>query len=379
MSGRHTREEHDAFASGETAQVVARDTRDGRLVRLERHDADAVRLEAKAYYECPVPGCTAAHPLTTRGGSRRDHFVHSSKSAHQGGPESLFHLQGKHLIAEWARAQGGNAGVDVVVGEEAWDALVRRQADVLVTWPDGSRVAFEIEYKSSRPSDWRRKFEDYRRGGIVGVWLFGHHPARHLRPDLRIEPALELSASPRYRLTTTTEEVLRAGQPVMFINPLEEQIGTLFEVGWDVETTAAADPLWWRTPDRVGLTLPVRPNRGVVSAHLGLTGLDACLLDPHLGLITPTATEVAAEQARVLAAKTAAEAAWSLEEDRRQRTRERGQREADARVAEAREMALATPRPVVSPGPTRCPVCGNRLDPILTKHVLPCGPGWNRF
>ena len=377
MPGQHAREEYEAFASGETAQVVARDTRNGELVKLTRYAADRVRSVANAYYECPVPGCSAPQPLTTRGGSRRDHFVHLGRTAHKGGPESLFHLQGKQLVAEWARAQGAAAGVEVVVSEEAWDALVRRRADVMVTWPDGSRVAFEIEYKSSKPSDWRQKFEDYSRGGIVGEWLFGHHPSRHLKPDTRLDTIGRSDAVSRYRLTTTTEEVARAGQSVMFINPLEGQIGTLYEEGRDVVTTAAGDPLWWRNPDRVGTLLPVRPSRAVVSALLGLASVDSCRLDPRQGIITPTMAEIAAERARVMSGSTAAEAAWTA--DRRRREWERARQDSVERESAAREEAIRSPRPPVPSGSGSCPVCGHRLDPILTKHVLPCGPGWQRY
>lgn len=51
-----------------------------------------------------------------------------------------------------------------------------RRPDVLAAWPDGRRVAFEVEYKAYTPTDWRAKQHDFEQMSppVVAVWLFGH-------------------------------------------------------------------------------------------------------------------------------------------------------------------------------------------------------------
>ena len=67
MSTRHSRAEIKAFLSVETAQVVAKDTRNGELVILRQGQAYELRNTTKEYFECPIDGC--ANPrLETVGG-----------------------------------------------------------------------------------------------------------------------------------------------------------------------------------------------------------------------------------------------------------------------------------------------------------------------
>ncbi|PVU84420.1 hypothetical protein DDP54_00800 (plasmid) [Cellulomonas sp. WB94] len=230
MTQRHD-DSLDDFARGETAQVLARDRRTGELVFLAAGQASAVRPAAREHFECPFPGCDSPAPLTTRGGTYRDHFVHMSPHTHPGGPESLDHFQAKHLIAAWARERAAAACIDVVVNDEEWSPDVRRRPDVLATWPDGRRVAFEVEYKAYPVAAWTEKNADYRRAGITVVWIFGHSPARYLRPDNRIGGTRPEGAARGYRLGALTSAVVADSQPVLFINPVTSQIATLWSDG----------------------------------------------------------------------------------------------------------------------------------------------------
>ncbi|NKY06168.1 hypothetical protein HF998_04120 [Cellulomonas hominis] len=362
MTARHSPAQIAAFAAGESAQVVARDRRDAALVFLPRGQADSVRAVAVEHYECPIPGCDSPVPLSTRGGSKRDHFWHRRPHAHPGGPESLHHFQAKHLVAQWARAAAAAGGVEVAVNEEEWSSDVRRRPDVLATWPDGSRVAFEVEYKSFPVAAWRAKDDAYRAAGIVPVWLFGHTPERYLKPERRAGRARGEGEPPAFRLTAITACAAERG-PVLFINPVLGLVGTLWDRGEDLETVRAEDRRWFISRGRrVGDPRAVSPNRDA-SFDLALSELRACALDVSRGLVTPTMSAIEVEARRVQDAAAA---------DRVAITSAARAARASGRRAVARQVRSVVPAPPSAPG-ARCRVCGNELDPILAaagRHVL---------
>lgn len=364
MAGRHTTAELSEFAAGEAAQVVARDVRDGHLVFLPRGAADAVRPTAVEHYACPVPGCDAPRPLSTRGGSRRDHFWHRRPHAHPGGLESLHHFQAKHLVAQWAREAARGAGVDVAVNEEQWSPDVRRRPDVLATWPDGRRVAFEVEYKSFPVAAWRAKDDAYRAAGITPVWLFGHAPERYLKPERRLGRERPEGEPGLYRLTAVTAAVAQRGAPVLFINPVLGVVGTLWDEGEPLDAVRAEGPYWAvQRSRRVGAPIAIRPDP-TASFDLALDALADCRLDARLGLVTPTMRAITAEADRVRAAAIEDRAAFSSEA--------RTARGGVNRAAPAGRSRAPEPRRAVGNEP-RCRVCSLPLDPSLAelgRHVM---------
>jgi hypothetical protein len=76
---RHGSQAVNAFLNQEVAQVWALDRETAEPRFLDRGEADAVRAVAKERWRCPVPGCEG--PISTRGGSRRDHFFHVEEGA----------------------------------------------------------------------------------------------------------------------------------------------------------------------------------------------------------------------------------------------------------------------------------------------------------
>lgn len=167
--GGHT-EALRAFLDGETRQVWARDRASGDPVFIEEGTAATVRSRAKAEWECIVPGCDS--PISTRGGTRRDHFFHLTAVDHPG--ESLNHLAAKAMLAQWAT--GCTVGRAVVKEEQTVKNLdIYRRPDVLITRNgDGHRLALEVEYKWFSAEDWQRKQDDFDREGIACAWLLGH-------------------------------------------------------------------------------------------------------------------------------------------------------------------------------------------------------------
>jgi hypothetical protein len=105
------------------------------------------------------------------GGRKRRHFRHPPGTAHGGhSPETIWHADGKHLIARWAIHQAGVAEVHV----EWRTPDHRRRADVQLTMDSGARVVVELQSRLLTDGDWCDRHRDYRQQDILDVWLW--HP-----------------------------------------------------------------------------------------------------------------------------------------------------------------------------------------------------------
>lgn len=290
---RHAREEIASFFVGEFRQVWAVDRETGRPHYLPEGGADEFRTVARERWKCPFPHCEV--PITTRGGSRRAHFVHLGQPGHETGGESEAHLAAKAMLADWARTlipSGGQVWQEEPVRSGPLD--VHRVADVMATWPDGLKMAFEVEYKAFTGAGWVTKQADYDRVGIGSVWLVGH---------TRVPQRQGFSPAGRgawVHLSPLAQAITGSGRHLFVVNPMTRQVGTV-----------AAD-----------LSLSDRP-RGDLGLLL-VDDIDQCTLDPVRGLVTPTSARIeeavdarTAEEAR--AARRAAAAA-AAEERRRAQT-----------------------------------------------------------
>jgi hypothetical protein len=311
------------FLDAEYRQVWAVDRHTGEPHYLPEGEAVLWREVAKREWRCPYPDCTGQ--ITTVGPhERRHHFRHNAPFPHGSDRESEFHLQAKAMLAAWARDQF-NTEEDTtnpagLVREEETlkvpHTRVHRRADVMATFPDEKRVAFEVEYKPYPVADWQAKQAEYESQHVTTTWLFGHL-GRYLSqpspppewPEHEVYRTVHIKALPRV--------VGAHGLPVLHINPVHRMIGTVVVSGID----EADDPKWWKpahTPF-VGARFP-REDDHVGELQVDL--LNDCRLDPALGLVTPTMDRVLAEvadreqRADRLRAEAAARAA---ERDRRRR------------------------------------------------------------
>jgi hypothetical protein len=272
----------------ETRQLVARDRRrpaGDDLIVIDEGEADRLRPACKAGdMVCPVGECP--HPaLSTRGGTRRDHFFHLNGRRDSHGPERLAHQLGKAKIARWAR--GRHAGLDVQV-----EATIEtgQRADVLITSPaSGARLAIEIQCSPLTAAAWRARHELYLAAGVCAQWLWWNQPPhlgaargeQHARPGIAREPSL-------------LEAVRNAGLEWIWFDP-------------GAEVLAAA-------LDDTRLARPLRcPAGGWWGKHVGMVAftLADCALTEH-GLTAPVLERLAAERDRLAdedAARTAREAA----------------------------------------------------------------------
>ncbi len=209
----HNAERLARFQDGETRLVYARHREDpSRLFLLEDGAAGAQRAFTKERLECFVPECLD-RGLTTVSRfpkGRRDGFRHLSGGSHA--PESLFHLQAKRRIIDWA--QGRYASVRAV--DEAPLAGRERIADVLITSDDPpGRLAVEVQYSSLGDEAWKQRHEWYQAEGIHDCWLLGH-AGRHF-PRLRDEG---------YVLSPLHRALAVAGMQLLWINPITGEIAT---------------------------------------------------------------------------------------------------------------------------------------------------------
>ena len=127
------------------------------------------------WYGDGIPAGTKV-PLVVRGrdGSVvRSHFAHPKGMAPPGGhgPETVWHLDTKAVIAAWARQQPGVARVEVEHVLADWS----RRADVMVTFESGQLVAIEAQFSRHTDGEWLARHADYARAGVVDVWIWANH------------------------------------------------------------------------------------------------------------------------------------------------------------------------------------------------------------
>ncbi len=167
---------------------------------------------------CPVSGCPIPDLTTvdrSRAG-RRDGYRHLAKGVDHGA-ERMHHVLAKGLLARWARwAMPGATAIEEHPSNEARERI----ADVMVRLPDGGQLALEVQYSALSVEAWRERHESYRRNDIVDVWLFGHAGEQSRWRD----GAMHLNATQR--------EIAASEAPVLWINPLTEEVAYATSTVW---------------------------------------------------------------------------------------------------------------------------------------------------
>jgi len=157
-------------------------------------------------------------------GARRAHFAHPAGAAHETGhgPETAWHANGKWAVAEMAQH---HPEVETALIEWPTPDKTRR-ADVRVLMRDGSKLAFELQYRPLSDPDFTARCDDYQRNNITSVWLW--------RPGLA-RPGI----------------MLQHGQPIWWLHVEARQITGLFgrphprPHGWHNHEDIARYALHW--------------------------------------------------------------------------------------------------------------------------------------
>lgn len=352
---RHSPQRIALFTEGEPRFITAafRDpSRSGELFLMPDGDAARLREFTRKQLRCLIPECPAPEVVAVARSNRRDGFRHKAGGGGHA-PESVHHRQGKAVVAEWLRRLLGDAAVSV---EAASDTQRSRIADVMATFPDGRRVAFEVQYAPLSVEEWRTRHESYRAQGIVDVWLWGHTRLRKSRSTY----------DPPFRLDDVQDAVRDAGLPVHWLNPETGELATAVTVSQHSDATIFIEGRYGDVALEPLTACGVSPV-GIESS--GLRELSARTSTWHAELerrrIKVEQREVERQRAR--AERIAADAARRAEA-------QRTLTESTQRAGE-RSLEPATPEPK---GPLpRCRKCGKPLDRILEKrglHVL-CEPG----
>lgn len=158
-----------------TGRVVQADEREVWEWRMKGHNGDRTLVCLECFYGAYSPdGNPRLVPLVPRGrigGVRQRHFAHPPGIAPAGGhsPETAWHWQTKHRLCRWVeKATAANART------EAWTAQGKRRSDVAVTFPDGARLAIEVQFGQITDSELLARRDDYARQGTGLVWVW--HP-----------------------------------------------------------------------------------------------------------------------------------------------------------------------------------------------------------
>lgn len=118
-------------------------------------------------------------PMMVKAGLvKRHHFAHYAEcnSDYEQHPQSEEHLRGKEIVAEYAsdwfkELTSAKPDFEVPIPE------VRRVVDVLFEFPNGWRIACEVQLASITIEYLQKRTNDYLRAGIDVYWFFGKSAA----------------------------------------------------------------------------------------------------------------------------------------------------------------------------------------------------------
>jgi len=132
------------------------------------------------------PNCRGS--VHVRGGPEKHaqmHFAHQrGECAWSTEAESVRHMRGKLVLAEWLREQFPGAEVSL----EKRLPEPNRIADIFVSHPDGACQAVEFQCAPLDLEEWRHRHTAYRSAGIVDTWVIGEN--RRAKQEAFIEAIL---------------------------------------------------------------------------------------------------------------------------------------------------------------------------------------------
>lgn len=119
------------------------------------------------------PNCRSI--VHVRGGPSKRmqlHFAHQrGECAWSTEGESVRHMRGKLVLAQWLRAQFPEATVSL---EERLPGP-NRIADVFMAHADGTRQAIEFQCAPLELEEWQMRHAAYRSANIIDTWIIGHN------------------------------------------------------------------------------------------------------------------------------------------------------------------------------------------------------------
>lgn len=152
--------------------LIAKSKTSGKRLDITQIPNPRVTLKAN---DCVCQLCNA--PVILKAGLiKQHHFAHKSlcTSTYESHPESPAHLAGKRFLSENLRSffqeyQQTTIEFEVPIPE------VKRIADLLVTFPQGWRIAHEVQLASITVENLQKRTDDYALAGIDVVWWLGNN------------------------------------------------------------------------------------------------------------------------------------------------------------------------------------------------------------
>lgn len=179
---------YDLFA--ESVVMPGRETRES----WERRGAHVVCLGCYSGLEL-VPAGTRTPLIYREGPHRRRHFAHPPGQSPYGDGlrgESLWHIEAKDRLRQWALTQPG-----VIAAHCEWTTPNRdRRADVLVELDDGRQLALEAQRRPLPSDEWHARRSSYRDQDITDIWLWSTEVQQ---PHAATDPQTSIIIDPPHR------------------------------------------------------------------------------------------------------------------------------------------------------------------------------------
>ncbi len=227
------------------------------LVAEEASLTELQRWSHERLLHCP--NCRGI--VHVRGGPEKRtqlHFAHQKgECAWSTESESVRHMRGKLVLAQWLRDQFPRATVTL---EERLPEP-NRIADIFMQLPDGRRWALEFQCAPLDLAEWQHRHNAYRQAGIIDTWIIGNNR--------------------REKQEAFIEAVLGAAHEIMFLDPLLTP--PRIWLRWLLSSSVVQE--WQRTTTRMPL---VEGRIGRLGYGASLTGrLYDVSLDEESRLIHP--------------------------------------------------------------------------------------------
>ena len=211
------------------------------------------------------PNCRGI--VHVRGGAEKRTQLHF---AHQKGEctwsteaESVRHMRGKVVLAQWLREQFPTAQVTL---EERLPEP-NRIADIFVAHPDGRRWAIEFQCAPLEIEEWKHRHEAYRKAGIIDNWIIG--------------------TNRREKQEAFIEAILTMAREVLFLDP--QVTPPRIWLRWPIARILAQE--WQNGGKRSALTLDGWVGRLGYGATL-ISSLSEVRLDEQAYLLHPVRTSM---------------------------------------------------------------------------------------
>lgn len=151
-------------------------------------DLSAVEFDALRRRRDLMMACCETQAVAKRSVNGLPFFAHAQRKACEYASETEFHLKGKALIREAARAAGWQAEVEVSGQSPQGE---RWRADVLCV-SGTRRVAFEMQHSGLSLANLGERQARYQASGVRGMWFMRTHERRLGEPQVwqQATPAL---------------------------------------------------------------------------------------------------------------------------------------------------------------------------------------------